>query len=220
MVAAAQVAIGAEDEKRSEGRARGSREVGAGSVGDGAGKLPAWGVVFQAKSTDAAGLLGCSGRGNAFGEDADAVFQLERVAGGGVAAHDVVVQHSLKLPAFAAGQFGQVAGTVEALLFAGHGHKDERGREAEFAEGAGAFQGDGHARGVVVGARRGAAGVQNIGVARVVVAGDEHHAAGLDWISSAQDGVDVGDGGWLGNAVADGLDESVAVHFEAAATLF
>src|ERR1700679_280907 len=114
-VAATQVAVGTEDEDGREGGARCSREVGARGVGDRAGQFAAGRIVFLAESAHAAGLLRCGGGGDPFGEDPHAVFELQRVAWSGVAAHDIVVEYSLELPAFAVGEFGQMTGAVEAL---------------------------------------------------------------------------------------------------------
>jgi hypothetical protein len=112
-----------------------------------------------------------------------------------------------------------VTAAVEALLFAGYGEEDDGGGELELAEDAGAFEGDGGAAGVVVGAGCGIVGVGVGGVAGVVVAGDEDVAIGLGGVSSAEDGVDVGELGGLGDAGggagAGGFDELVAFDLEA-----
>ena len=52
------------------------------------------------------------------------------------------------------------------------------------------------------------------------MAGDEGHAFGLDGVIAAHHGVDIGEGGRLGHAFANGLDEGVAMDFKAAATVF
>src|ERR1700722_17510764 len=109
MIAAAQIAVGPGDQERGK-RIAGTRwKVGAGSVGDGAGQLAAGRVVLFAKRANPPRLLRSRIEGNAFRENAHAVFELKRVAGGGVAAHNVVVKHGLKLPALAVSQFGQMA---------------------------------------------------------------------------------------------------------------
>ncbi len=81
------------------------------------------------------------------------------VAGGGVAADDVVVEHGLELPVLGLGELGEVGAAVEALLFAGDGDEDDGGGELELGEDAGGFEGDGDAAGVVVGAGGGVVGV-------------------------------------------------------------
>ena len=119
-----------------------------------------------------------------------------RLAGGGVAADDVVVEDGVELPAFGFGEFGEVAAAVEALLLTGDGDEDDAAGEFEFGEDAGALDGDGYAAGVVVGAGCGIVCVEVVGVAGVVVAGDEDLAVGLCGIGAMQDSVDIGELAW------------------------
>jgi hypothetical protein len=66
--------------------------------------------------------------GDALGEDADGGLVLAGpVAGGGVAADDVVVQDGFELPALGLGELREVRAAVEALLLAGDGDEDDGG---------------------------------------------------------------------------------------------
>ena len=87
---------------------------------------------------------------------------MKQVAGCGVAAYNVIVQHTFQLPAFAAGKLGQMARAIQPLLLTGNGHEDQRGRKVQFAQSAGALKGDGYAGSVVVGAGRVAFGIQDV----------------------------------------------------------
>jgi hypothetical protein len=87
-----------------------------------------------------------------------------------------------------------MAAAVKALFFSGYGYEDDRGGELELGEDAGALEGDGDATGVVVSTGCGVMGVEVVGVAGVVVAGDQDATGGLCGVSTAQDGVDVGEG--------------------------
>src|SRR5205823_2068111 len=80
------------------------------------------------------------------------------------------------------------------------------------------FQRDGGAAGVIVGAGSWIGGIEIVAVAGIVVAGHQNYALGLLRISAAQNGVDVGYLGRLGNAFGRRLDESIELHFEAATT--
>ena len=110
---------------------RGGVEVGVADVDDGAGELAGGGVVFGAEGLDGVELLEGGGGGDAFGEDADGGLVGRLVAGGGVAADDVVVEDGFELPALGLGEFGEVAAAVEALLFAGYGDEDDGAGELE-----------------------------------------------------------------------------------------
>ncbi len=169
-------------------------------------------------------LIEGGGAGDALGEDADGGFICADCAGGGVATDDVVVEDGLKIPALGFGELGEVTAAVEALLFAGYGEEDDGAGKLELAEDPGGLEGDGGAAGVVVGTGGGVVGVEVIGVAGVVVTGDENHAVGLDWVCAAENGVDVGEFCWLGDAGgrAGGgwLDELVAFDFKAATAGF
>jgi hypothetical protein len=176
----------------------------------------------QAEGEDAANFFGrCIGR-NVFGEDTDGVRVLEFIAGGAIAAHDVVVENGLELPAFLLCEVGEVFAAIEALLFAGNGDEDDGGGKFDFGEDAGAFEADGNAAGIVVGAGGFVVGVSVGAVAGIVMAGDKNHARGLRWVASAHHSVDVGEGRGLGDAgIGAGsgrLGERIAMDFEASIT--
>src|SRR6202041_1217380 len=96
---------------------RGGAEVGGADVGDGARELAGGGGVLGAEVLDGAELLGSGAGGNALGEDADGGFVLNvggrGVAGGGVAADDVIVEHGFELPALGFGELGEGRAAVQ-----------------------------------------------------------------------------------------------------------
>ena len=110
-----------------------------------------------------------------------------------------------------------MSAAIQSLLFAGHGQKNNGCGKLQLAEDAGAFQADGGAAGIVVGAGSDAAGVEGVAVARIVVAGDQHDAFGIFRIGALQDRINIGDYGGLRNPVGGIFGEAVGLDLEATA---
>ena len=151
---------------------------------------------------------------HAFGEHAHHAGILLRTA---IAADDVVVQNGFDIPALLFRHLGEMRAAVQSLLFAGHSQENNGRGKLHLAEDAGAFQADGGAAGVVVGAGSDAACVEGIAVARIVVAGDQHDAFGTLRIGALQDRINIGDDRGLRNPLRGVFGEAVGLDFEAAA---
>src|ERR1700728_2640252 len=97
-------------------------------------------------------------------------------------------------------------GAEKSLFLAGYGDKDDGGGKAKFGERAGAFERDGHAGGVIVGAGSVAGGIgpvfEDVGVDGVVMACDEDDVFFEDRVRAGQNGVNVGQLGGLDDAAA------------------
>src|SRR5262249_13113282 len=87
-------------------------------------------------------------------------------------------------------------------------------------ENARAFEADGGAAGVIVGAGGVVFYVEVVAVAGVIVSGNEHDAFGALGIGAAQDGVDIADGSGLLDAFGGRLGVGFDFDFEAAAAVF
>ncbi len=199
VVATAEEAVMTKFEDGAEGGHGAGLEVCTGHGGDGTRQLTGRRVVFATDSFNPLRLIGCGGLRNLLGKDADTVLVLKLVPRSRIAADNVVVEYTFQLPALAAGQPGQVAASIQALFLSRHGDEDQGGWKRHPAEHARASQADGHAAGVVIGARRRVPGVLVGGVARVVVPGDQIHALALCRVLSPQDRVYVSKKCRLGN---------------------
>ena len=116
-------------------------EVGGGDLLDGAGFFAGGRVGLGTEGLDEFELVGRGGGGGPpFGEDADRFFILAGLAGGGVAADDIVVEDFLEIPGFGFGKFGEMPAAVEALFFASDGDEDDGGGEFELREDACGFE--------------------------------------------------------------------------------
>src|SRR4051794_37771783 len=140
VIAAAQKAVVTENHLRRKPSRSVLWQICAGHHTRVARKLPRSTIVVVTERDQPFGFLFRRGRGDTFGEDADNASILLLVAGGAVAAHDVVVQHALDLPAFLARHLGEVLAAVESLLFAGHGEIDDGGRKLQLAQHARGFE--------------------------------------------------------------------------------
>src|SRR5712671_4983127 len=107
---------------------------------DVAGQFAGRGIAFSAQVAYTANVGFRGRRGNAFRKYADPVVILGRITGSAVAADDVIIQHSLKLPALFFGHFGKVSASVQPLFLTRDGEEDDGGGEFMFAEYARAFQ--------------------------------------------------------------------------------
>src|SRR3984885_1182239 len=186
VVATTQKAVLAKLKHGGEGR---GRKTGTGYGSHSTRQLPGRRVVFAGYGTDPPQFVGRGCLWSFLGENAHQVLIRKLVSRCGVPADNVVVQYALQIPALAAGEAGQMAASIEALFFAGNGHEDQGRGKLHSAEDPRAGQADGHAAGIVIGARRRIAGVLVGRVARVVMSGYKIHARALRWILSPQDGV-------------------------------
>lgn len=229
MVTTAEIAVAAEDHDGAEGRGRlifvtGRREVGRGELGDAAGEFAGGGVILCTQREHLALLLGRGGRGDRLGEDANDIRALLRFAGRGVAANDVVIERGDEGPTLGLGEFCEVVGAVEALFFAGDGCEDNGSGDLDFGKGAGRFDGDGRAAGIVVCAGSGDVGVHHVGGAGVIMAGDEGPGRVFVGGCAMEDRVDVDEArgaGEAAGATAGGrwlLDEVIALDLKAVST--
>ena len=172
---------------------------------------------FPRPATDQAELLIRSRRRNPFGEYPDQLLILQRVTGCNVAADNVIVQDAFQIPSLLFGELRHMPAAVQALLFAGDGHKYQGRGEMQFAQYAGAFHADGDAAGVIVRAWRETASIFIAAVPRVVMPGHQVHAAGLRRIAAAQHRVNVIDDGRLRHPRSRLLRKGIALHLQAPA---
>ncbi len=189
------------------------RLVSAADFGDVARELAGGGVALPAQIAHPAQFGFGGGNRQAFGEYAHDAGVLPRAA---IAAYDVVVQNGFNVPALVFGHPGEVAAAVQALLFAGYRKENDGRGKLHLAEDAGAFQADGGAAGVVVGAGSDTVGVQGIAVTRIVVAGDQHDAFGTLRIGALEDRINIGDDRGLRDPLRGVFGEAVGLDFEAA----
>jgi len=137
VVAAAQEAVEAEDEKRLY-----SGIVRAPDVGDKAGKLARCRVALSAEHANTPDFSLACHRWQAFGKHAYHARILLRTA---VASHDVIVQNRFELPRLLLGHLGEVLAAVQTLLFSSDRQENDRCWELNFiqnrlAQNARAFQ--------------------------------------------------------------------------------
>ncbi len=169
MITAAQEPIAAEFQDRMEflRRERGSLQCDAGvsraNLEYRTRQFPRWRIALISERGDQLGLLRRSRHRRALGEHAHQPLVLPAVAGCRVASHDVVVEHSIHLPAFRLRQLRQVPAAVQALLLARNGRKHNGCGEFELGEHASALETHGHAGGVVIRSRSGCMRVEHIG---------------------------------------------------------
>src|SRR5260370_16713351 len=111
-------------------------------------------VVFPAGGTETPQVRFGSGGGKPLGEDAHNVVLLQRVARRAIATDDVVVQHTLQLPAFIFRHLGEVAAAVQPLLFTGDRQKDDGRGKLVLAENPRALERYSCSTAVIHGTRR------------------------------------------------------------------
>jgi hypothetical protein len=157
VVAAPQVAVAAPDDPHVH-----ADVLVVGHRVDEPGQLPGRRVVLAADRPPGVGLRRSLGGGHAFDEEADGTG-FARAVVGPARADDVVAEHALNVGAGVLHHLGHVGGAVEALLLTGHRGEDERRLERPGGEDPGELEEDGHAGGVVVGARRVAREVHDVG---------------------------------------------------------
>ena len=215
MVAAAQITVEAEN----QGGLKSCREIRAAHFRDRSRELAGRRIALAAECPQQLQLGFRSGGGHTFGENAHGVGILLPIAGGAIAADNVVVQRRLDLPALLFRHFGKVGAAIKALLFAGDGEENNGRGKSHFAEDARAFQRYRGAAGVVVGAGGGIGSVEVVAVARIVVAGDQKNSLRLLRIAATEHCIDVGNLRRLANALLRRLDKGIELDFQAAAAL-
>src|SRR5262249_39928111 len=123
VIAAAQVAVATKDQLGGKL----AKIIGFTDGIDVSGQQAGGGIILSAHGGYAAKVGLGGGRGNALREHPHPVAVLQRIARGTIAADDIVIQHSLQLPALLFGHLGEVRAAVESLFFSGNGEKNDGG---------------------------------------------------------------------------------------------
>ena len=114
--------------------------INASDLADVACQFARGGVALVSSAANSTNLLLRCGVEDSFGEYAHDVFVLQRIAGRGVAADDVIVKRRAEIPILALRQLRDVLAAEQTLLFTGDSQKDDGCRKFVLAEHAGAFQ--------------------------------------------------------------------------------